>query len=135
MGKIGSWTNYHYVIDDAVITIAAFNEEEAYEKLCKTLRTSPEDFRLDTTEVDATLFAFPEEENDKENGKDKYEQFIEDMEEAGIEYEEYNGRFFYHGPAVRTNENGFPTLQDVIKTTEVRLQWDNLGSDFIVYPA
>ena len=80
--------------------------------------------------------AFPEEkneENDKEN--DKYEQFVKDMEKAGIEYDgEYNGRFFYHGPAVRTNEKGFPTRQDVIRATKVILQWDNMGLDFIVYP-
>ena len=77
---------------------------------------------------------FPEEENE-ENDKDNYEQFIKDMEKAGIEYDgEYNGRFFYHGPAVRTNEKGFPTRQDVIRATKVALQWDNLGLDFIVYP-
>ena len=83
--------------------------------------------------------SFPEEEkeendNDKENGEDVYEQFVKDMEKAGIEYEEYHGRYFYHGPAVRTNEKGFPTRQDVIRETKVSLQWDNLGSDWIVYP-
>lgn len=81
--------------------------------------------------VPAEEVSFPEEENDK----DQYEQFVEDMEKAGIDYEEYHGRFFYHGPAVRTNENGFPTREDVIRATKVKLQWDNLGlSDFIVYP-
>lgn len=89
--------------------------------------------------VPAEEVSFPEEgneENDKEeNADDKYERFVKDMEDAGIEYEEYKGRFFYHGPAVRTKEKGFPTLEDVIHATNVRLQWDNLGSDFIVYPA
>lgn len=57
------------------------------------------------------------------------------MEKAGIEHEEYHGRFFYYGPAVRTNEKGFPTRQDVIRATKVELQWDNLGKlDFIIYP-
>ena len=87
--------------------------------------------------VPAEEVAFPEE-NDKEDDKenDKYEQFVKDMEKAGIEYDgEYNGRFFYHGPAARTNEKGFPTRQDVIRATKVVLQWDNLGElDFIVYP-
>ena len=70
----------------------------------------------------------------EENGKDVYEQFVEDMERAEIVYEEYNGRFFYHGPAVRTDEKGFPTRQDVIRATKVKVQWDNLGLDFVVYP-
>lgn len=70
----------------------------------------------------------------EENKKDVYEQFVEDMERANIEYEEYRGRFFYHGPAVRTDEQGFPTRQDVIRATKVKVQWDNLGRDFIVYP-
>ncbi len=83
--------------------------------------------------VAAEDVAFPEEEKeDKED--DKYEQFVRDMEIAGIEYEEYKGRFFYHGPAVRTNEKGFPTRQDIIRATKVELQWDNMGFDFIVYP-
>ena len=92
--------------------------------------------------VPAEDVAFPDEENDKENGengengKDVYEQFVKDMENAGIEYDgEYHGRYFYHGPAVRTSEKGFPKLQDVIRATKVELQWDNLGKiDFIAYP-
>lgn len=88
--------------------------------------------------IPAEDVAFPDNgENDKEidEKNDKYEQFVKDMEKAGIEYDgEYNGRFFYHGPAVRTNEKGFPTRQDVIRATKVELQWDNMGFDFIVYP-
>lgn len=97
--------------------------------------------------VPAEEVAFPEEDgNEKgkedgknktegENDKDKYEQFIEDMKKAGIEYDgEYHGRFFYHGPAVITDEEGFPTLQDVIRATKVKLQWDNMGMGFVTYP-
>lgn len=86
--------------------------------------------------VPAEDVSFPEEENEGiEIDEDIYEQFVEDMENVGIEYEEYHGRFFYHGPAVRTNEKGFPTRQDVIRATKVELQWDNLGElDFIIYP-
>ncbi len=84
--------------------------------------------------VPAEDVSFPEEENEG-IGEDIYEQFVKDMEKAGIEYEEYNGRFFYHGPAVKTKEEGFPTRQDVIRATKVKLQWDNLGKlDYIVYP-
>jgi hypothetical protein len=90
--------------------------------------------------VPAEEVAFPEDHEDekgeKGNDEDIYEQFVKDMEKAGIEYEEYQGRFFYHGPAVRTDEKEFPTLQDVIRATKVTLQWDNMGKiDFIVYPA
>jgi len=63
-----------------------------------------------------------------------YQQFVEDMEEAGIEWEHYRGRFYYEGPAARTNENGFPTQQDVIRATKVNVQWDNMGFNWIVYP-
>lgn len=85
--------------------------------------------------VPAEDVSFPEEENEGID-EDVYEQFVKDMEKADIEYEEYNGRFFYHGPAVRTNEKGFPKLQDVIRATKVELQWDNLGKiDFIIYPS
>ena len=87
--------------------------------------------------VPAEKVAFPDEEKNEENeGIDNNcERFIKDMEKAGIEYDgEYNGRFFYHGPAVRTNEKGFPTRQDVIRATKVEVQWDNLGLDFIIYP-
>lgn len=65
---------------------------------------------------------------------EKYQQFVEDMEESGIEWEDYHGRFMYHGPAVRTDENNWPALQDVIRATKVKLQWDNLAFDWIVYP-
>jgi hypothetical protein len=84
--------------------------------------------------VSAEDVSFPEEKKEKDKEDDKYEQFVRDMEIAGIEYEEYHGRFLYHGPAVRTNEKGFPTRQDIIRATKVELQWDNMGFDFIVYP-
>lgn len=89
-------------------------------------------------EEDVTFPEIPENDkgNDKGNDEDKYERFVKDMEKAEIDYDgSYMGRFFYHGPAVRTNEKGFPTLQDVIRATKVKLQWDNLGFDFIIYPA
>jgi hypothetical protein len=64
----------------------------------------------------------------------RYEQFRRECEAAGIEVEHYRGRFFYEGPAVRTDEDGWPTLQDVIRASTVPLQWDNLALDWIVYP-
>jgi hypothetical protein len=61
-------------------------------------------------------------------------KFVEDLGEAGIETEHYRGRWFWQGPAARTDEGGWPSLQDVIRATDVKLQWDNLGRDWIVYP-
>lgn len=67
--------------------------------------------------------------------KSSYNQFVEDMEEAGIEVmSAYNGRFFYKGPAVTTDREGYPSLQDVIRATKVKVRWDNLGLDYVVYP-
>lgn len=60
---------------------------------------------------------------------ENYQQFVEDMEEAGFEVEHYRGRYFYEGPAVRTAE-----LQDVMGETAVKVQWDQMGRGYIVYP-
>ena len=67
---------------------------------------------------------------------DRHQKFVEDMEKAGIKVDkEYNGRFFYRGPAVDTDERAWPTRQDVIRATDVLVQWDNLGRDnYVVYP-
>lgn len=84
--------------------------------------------------VPAEEVSFPDENIDEHIGA--HEQFIQDMKKAGIKYEDdYHGRYFYNGTAVRTDEKGFPTRQDVIRATKVKLQWDNLGrDDYIVYP-
>jgi hypothetical protein len=61
------------------------------------------------------------------------QEFREDMEEAGYEHEFYYGRFYYKGWAVRA-EN-FNDLQNIIRATDIYLQWDQLGKDgYIVYP-
>ena len=61
-----------------------------------------------------------------------HEKFIDDMEEAGFDLDEdYHGRYGWTGPAVEC-ETG--ELQDVIRATPVKLQWDQLGKGLIVYP-
>ena len=66
---------------------------------------------------------------------DNYAKFREDCEAEGMEVEDYRGRFYYEGPAVITSEDGWPTLQDVIRATSVKVQWDSMGrDDYIVYP-
>ena len=48
---------------------------------------------------------------------------------------EYRGRSFYVGPAVNADEDEGPTLQDVIRATDVTLQWDQMGrAGLVVYP-
>ena len=63
--------------------------------------------------------------------QEKYDKFTADLEEAGFEVRPYNGRFFYRGPAVRIEQD---ELQDVIRATTVKLQWDDMGKGLIVYP-
>jgi len=63
-----------------------------------------------------------------------HEKFIEDMNGAGIQTEGYLGRFFWEGPAARSDERNGPTLSDIIKVTAVPLQWDRLDFNYIVYP-
>lgn len=56
-------------------------------------------------------------------------QFVDDMEQAGLEVEHYHGRFYWEGPAVRVDD-----LQDAMSETKVRVQYDNMGLGWIVYP-
>jgi hypothetical protein len=63
-----------------------------------------------------------------------HEKFVEDMRFAGIVTTAYRGRFFWEGPAARSDQQNGPTLQDIIKNTAVPLQWDALNSNYIVYP-
>jgi hypothetical protein len=57
------------------------------------------------------------------------EQFVDEVESNGLVTEHYYGRFFYEGPAVRVDE-----LQDAIRATSVKVQWDSMGAGYIVYP-
>lgn len=66
--------------------------------------------------------------------EDEQKQFKKDMEKIGVKVRKYHGRFFYHGWAVEAYNNKFPTIQDIIRATDVKLLWDNLGLDYIVYP-
>jgi hypothetical protein len=63
-----------------------------------------------------------------------YERFVGDMRVAGIPTAAYSGRFFWEGPAAPSNQQNGPTLQDIIKKTVIRLQWDGLASNYVVYP-
>ncbi len=59
-----------------------------------------------------------------------YEKFTEVMKGAGLEVEHYEGRNFYKGPAVRVDD-----LETVLSVKgSIRVQWDNMGKGWIVYP-
>jgi len=65
--------------------------------------------------------------------QEKYRQFVMECYNAGYCEEDsiqhYRGRYFYEGPAVIT-----PDVQDVVRATKVKVQWDNMGRDYVVYP-
>jgi hypothetical protein len=63
-----------------------------------------------------------------------HRKFVWDMGLAGIVTEAYSGRFFWEGPAARSDQQNGPTLQEIIKHTAVPLQWDSVDSNYIVYP-
>jgi hypothetical protein len=66
----------------------------------------------------------------------RFQKFQDDMVKAGFNVRPYHGRFFYHGPAVETGgrSGDNPELDDVIRATKVKVQWDELGLGQIVYP-
>lgn len=64
--------------------------------------------------------------------EERYAQFTEDMEQGGYEVEHYRGRNFYEGPSVQVEAG---ELQDVIRSTRINVQWDQLGkSGLVIYP-
>ena len=67
--------------------------------------------------------------NEGEYTNPSHVQFVQDMEEAGLDVQHYQGRFYWEGPAVAVDD-----LQDALGATEVRCQWDHLGLGWIVYP-
>lgn len=65
----------------------------------------------------------------RSKGRQDIARFMRDMRRAGIRMRPYRGRGFWSGPAVATDD-----VQKVIRATPVKLQWDSLGRDSIVYP-
>lgn len=56
-------------------------------------------------------------------------RFVKDMLKAGLKPYHYRGRFYWQGPAVNVDD-----LQDAMSETRVKVQWDNMGQGFVVYP-
>jgi len=69
----------------------------------------------------------------EEPESDVQKKFRKAMEEKNRDIEFYHGKWFYKGWATRATD--FDELQDVIRATKVKLQWDTLGkTGYIVYP-
>lgn len=60
------------------------------------------------------------------------DRFRSEMEADGFDVEDYQGRNFYHGPAVRVVDWG--GVERVESLTSVEVQNDQMGLGYIVYP-
>jgi hypothetical protein len=65
----------------------------------------------------------------KANGQAEICRFMRDMKKAGLRMRPYNGRFYWHGPAVSAD-----CVADVMSETRVKCQHDSMGLGVIVYP-
>ena len=118
--------------------------QEKYERIRRTINvlseqegTNPETLeRLiqqaqemeDEDGVDGeTLPGYTEE--DKQSWTLRQKTFAQDMEESGFRVYQYHGRFFYKGPAVKVTD-----LQEGIRGTGIKVQWDSMGLGYVVYP-
>lgn len=61
-------------------------------------------------------------------------QFVKDMVAAGLEVRDYQGRWFWTGPAAVSSRDDGIYEQDIYRATSVPCQSDNLGFDYIIYP-
>jgi hypothetical protein len=57
--------------------------------------------------------------------------FVADMERAGLKVRHYEGRFQWQGPAVVVPKD---RVGEVLRATSVELQTDNMGLGMVVYP-
>jgi len=64
--------------------------------------------------------------------EERYKQFEDEFEEANFTIEKYRGRNFFIGPCVECDD--FDGVVDLIRSTIGKLQFDNLGRGYIVYP-
>lgn len=60
----------------------------------------------------------------------EYKQFIHDLAASQVKVFHYDGRFWWSGPAARCQQ-----LHQVMSRTSVPCVWDEIGKEFIVYPA
>ncbi len=61
---------------------------------------------------------------------DTQRQFVKDMQNLGLQVCTYNGRYFYHGFGVVTDDP-----DEVVRETTCVLQQDTMGRRVIIYPS
>jgi hypothetical protein len=83
---------------------------------------------IEEDEEDTEVVEWPEDFGEESKTQ---KQFKKAMLKAGYPVQTYRGRFFYKGWAARVPQY---ELQDAIRATRVKVQYDNLGFDFIMYP-
>ena len=60
----------------------------------------------------------------------EHKQFCLDMATAQIPVKQYEGRFFWSGPAAEVSD-----IQDVLSHTKIKCVWDEMGKNkWVVYP-
>ena len=63
--------------------------------------------------------------------EERHAKFKEDMELAGFDVRNYQGRNYYDGPAV---DCSYDQEQDVIRATTLKLTSDSMGFGLVIYP-
>ena len=58
-----------------------------------------------------------------------HKQFVVDMYRANLDIKNYEGRWFYKGPAVEVD-----SISEAMSKTSVPCNYDSMGTGFIVYP-
>jgi len=87
----------------------------------------------------------PEQENEplcktceaeglKPYATEAYRKFVELLHREGFDVWHYRGRFFYNGPAVTVTWEQMEHLKALLVGHGLRLQHDNLGLDWVLYP-
>lgn len=99
---------------------------------------------VETTTLQNVLFSLRAEEAEKPTNipaeaetrpltrVEARERFRREMEEDGFEVEEYEGRDFYSGPAVRVGDRD--DIERIEEISSCRVRYDQMGLGFIVYP-
>ncbi len=66
------------------------------------------------------------------NSSEVFRQFTKEMEDAGFDVEQYDGRDFYKGPAVNCDDS--EERSNALAATRVSCTWDGMGLGYVVYP-
>ncbi len=89
-------------------------------------------FHLNTEQSGKHMDGADQEEPRRLTKAEARDRFRREMEEEGFDVEDYSGRNFYNGPAVRVpDRDGIERIENL---SSCRVQYDQMGLSFIVYP-